>query len=120
MGLAYQHKVEKFLRRELIDVQVGKWIEFYDANGSGYAQPDVFIVGPWSVVLLESKLKETQWGHAQIDHLYRPLLRYIFGRPVVGIMACKFIQFTPEFLISHPAEVLDETTERTYIWHWLG
>jgi hypothetical protein len=112
--------VEKFLRRELIDVQVGRWIEFCDANGGGYAQPDVFLVGPWSTLLFESKLKETQWGHSQIDELYRPLLRYIFGRPVIGILVCKFIQFAPENLIMHPGELLDETSEKTYIWHWLG
>jgi len=120
--MAYQHKVEKLLRKTegFEDVQVGKWIEFYDGNGGGYAQPDAFVVGPFSTIVFEVKLKETTWGHNQVEHLYRPLLHGIYRRPVVCVLVCKFISFPPESLIANPQALLDETDERTHIWHWLG
>ena len=119
--MSYQHKVEKFLRRELSnEVLVGQWIEFQDSNGFGYAQPDVFLPGPYSTLVFESKLKETLSGHEQIEHLYRPLLRHIFARPVVGILVTRTIIQSPAHLIQHPGELLDETKELTHVWHWLG
>src|SRR5215475_15992240 len=78
-GIAYQNKVQAFLKRSpgFEQIQAGKWIEFCDINGRGYAQPDFFMVGPHSTILLESKLTENEWGHIQIAALYTPLLKHI-------------------------------------------
>lgn len=102
------------------DVKCGQWIEFRDVNGTGFAQPDFFLVGPHSTVVLESKLTETDGGYSQIAALYRPLLRHIFRRPVVGILVCKTLIRRPDKLILAPAAVLDTTEEATYLWHFLG
>jgi hypothetical protein len=101
------------------DICAGHWIEFQDAGGVGFAQPDFYLVGPHSTLLFESKLTETEWGHQQIALLYRPLLRHIFRRPVVGILVCKTLIQQPRSLIRHPAELLDTTAETTHIWHFL-
>lgn len=102
------------------DVQCGVWLEFHDASGAGYAQPDFFLVGPHSTIVLESKLTETDAGYSQISLLYRPLLWRVFRRPVVGILVCKTLIRMPQRLIRSPAEVLDTVEEATYLWHFLG
>jgi hypothetical protein len=104
----------------LSDVKAGVWIEFRDRNGTGFAQPDFFLPGPHSVLVFESKLTETDGGYSQIAALYRPLLRHIYQRPVVGILVCKTLIRRPDRLISAPAELLDTTEEATYLWHFLG
>jgi hypothetical protein len=102
------------------DLRAGQWIEFRDANGPGYAQPDFFLPGPHSTILFESKLTETEWGHMQIALLYRPLLNHIFRRPVVGVLVCKTLTRRPTSLIHDPAQLLDTTAEITHIWHYLA
>ena len=102
------------------DIRAGAWIEFRDSRGTGFAQPDFFLAGPHSTIVLESKLTETDGGYSQIAALYRPLLRHIFSRPVVGILVCKTLIRRPERLIISPAAVLDTTEEATYLWHFLG
>jgi len=102
------------------DVRAGAWIEFRDSRGTGFAQPDFFLVGPHSTIVLEAKLTETDSGYTQIAALYRPLLSRLFHKPVVGILVCKTLVRRPERLIISPAELLDTTEEATYLWHFLG
>jgi hypothetical protein len=119
--MTYQRKVERLLKREFEDLVVAQWLEFLDENGRGFAQPDVYLVGPHSVVLFEAKLTQRDSALSQIGQLYRPLLRFIYKRPVVGVLVCKNLRKDPgRWAIYSPAEVLDLTEEHIYTWHWLG
>jgi len=101
-GLTYQRKVSKFLRRELELVVKwhaeilaqqdsgfprlydGQWLYFEDANGDGYAQPDLFIHTGERIVVFECKLTRAD-AFKQIGLLYWPLLWKLFRVPLCGV-----------------------------------
>lgn len=66
-----------------------QWLEFEDLNGKGYAQPDTFLVLTSRIICFECKLTETLAGYKQLCSLYGPLLREIYSRPVILVLACK-------------------------------
>ena len=85
------------------------------------AQPDAYLVGPHSVVVFEVKLTQRKSAILQIGELYRPLLRAIYQRPVVGVVVCKNLVYTPgRWLIGGPEDVLDNKGEDVFTWHHLG
>jgi hypothetical protein len=53
------------------------------------AQPDAILIGPHSVICFEVKLTQRQSALLQIGQLYRPLLREIYKKPVVGVVVCQ-------------------------------
>ena len=94
-GLTYQRKVATFLRRELDLVEKyepesefsfyeEQWIRFEDANGDGYAQPDLFISTGEQILVVECKLTRVG-AFEQIGLLYWPLLWRLFKLPLAGI-----------------------------------
>jgi hypothetical protein len=102
------------------EIQVGRWIEFIDMEGFGFAQPDFFFLAPTSVVLLEAKLTQCDSGYTQMERLYRPLLRFIFRLPVVCVLVCKnLIEDPGKQGIFSPVEVLGLTSESTHTWHYV-
>jgi hypothetical protein len=120
--MAYQRKLGRYLSQlDLGELREAQWINFNDSNGDGFAQPDFYLVGPHSVVVFEAKLTQNSSGLTQIGQLYRPLLRHLYNRPVVGVLVCRnFRQDVGKWLIRSPAQVLDVKTEEIFTWHWLG
>lgn len=99
---------------------VGQWLQFIDFAGRGMAQPDAYLIRPKSVILFEIKLTQCKSGLLQIGQLYRPLLRHIYSRPVVGVLVCKNLIYSPgEWLIDGPEQLLDTTSEDIFTWHQL-
>lgn len=122
-GMTYQRHLARELRRRFgpENLHESQWLRFIDANGRGYAQPDVYLVGSRSVVCFEAKLTQRDAALAQLGRLYRPLLRHVYGKPVVGVVVCKNLVYRPgRWQIPGPEEVLDTTQEAIYTWHWLG
>lgn len=66
-----------------------QWIEFYDQNGKGWCEPELFILGG-ELILMEVKLTGGPHGKAQMEHLYKPLLENIFERSVRCLLICKY------------------------------
>ena len=123
-GLTYQRRVERELKRRFSfcarDLFIGQWLAFLDGNGRGFAQPDAYLVGPHSIVVFEVKLTQHPNGLQQIHQLYRPLLGFIYEKPVTGILICRNLVTSPgRWGISDPELVLDDTSGNTYTWHWL-
>lgn len=119
--MAYQAHLGRELRRRLGTIHEAQWIRFIDANGRGYAQPDHYWVGPRSVVVFEAKLTQRDEALRQIGRLYRPLLRHIYGLPVVGVVVCKRLVYRPgSWQVLGPEEVLGVVKEEIFTWHWLG
>lgn len=75
--------------------QHGVWFKFVDAFGKGLAQPDLFLVAPAAVYVIEAKLGNVEAGLAQFAELYRPLLEHVFRRPAFGIVAARYLGAMP-------------------------
>ena len=67
-----------------------RWLHFVDANGPGYACPDIVI--PSRRLILECKLSWTTSAIAQIEQLYLPLLSLLHDVPPdewTRVIVCK-------------------------------
>ncbi len=82
--------MEKELRREARgEFFPSQWLQFVDANGPGFAQPDFYFVRPDSVLCIECKLTQHPVAWEQLRGLYAPLLEKLYARPVVCVQVCK-------------------------------
>src|SRR5436190_8478559 len=69
-GLRY----EKLVAKAIPEAKHGPWYEFCDVNGPGYCQPDLVVISPRMVLVLECKLSNYFEGLQQIERLYKPVL----------------------------------------------
>lgn len=88
-GLRYEAAVG----RAIPGAKTGIWIEYNDANGWGYCNPDLVLsLGPGEpVCVIEVKRTDVEASLAQINSLYRPCLALCLGRPVVGLRVARFL-----------------------------
>lgn len=99
----------------------GKWIEFEDAHGTGFAQPDFFLLGQRSLLLVECKLTQTETAEVQLLHLYSPLLAHIFpSHTIACVQVCKNLRHIPEYEVESLDEVLEWPPGRVATLHWIG
>lgn len=118
LGLRY----ERALARAFKGAEHGKWIEFEDQNGPGWAQPDLFFVLRGEVVCLEAKLKWVAEGHSQGELLYKPLLEHLFRLPCRVVVVCKIL--TPlvprERLFGRLEDAIRGAAGGSTVCHWIG
>lgn len=126
-GKTYERKVWKYVnkwieqegRTELAPIYQ-PWIQFEDANGWGLASPDIVLVAPDRVVVLEAKLSQTAAAEHQLVKTYFPLLSLLFAKPVFGIQVCKNMYEHPKHsvrnLVGHLDGDLDEILP-VMTWH---
>lgn len=86
-GLRY----ERALAKALPEAKHGQWLEFRDALGLGWAQPDLLLVLPSLVVVLECKYSWVAEGHQQVER-YLPLVEKVWGLPARGMVVCKVLR----------------------------
>lgn len=99
------------------------WVEYVDSNGEGQAEPDLVLVLPDAVTVVEVKLTGCRYGHEQLSGLYLPLAAHIWRRPVRGLQVCKALgRDTPGPFISDPVAFVTDTAGDGAIatWHWPG
>ena len=109
--------------RCLPSIQTGKWIEFQDRNGYGYAQPDFFVVKNSHVLVFEAKLTQCQDGYSQLTSLYCPLLEELCSLPAVGVVVCKgLVNAGISRVVADFTELSEaiEDGEDLLTWHFLG
>lgn len=71
-GLRFEREVAAALPRAIH----GQWFRFEDANGVGYAQPDLLLgLGSRVVAILECKYSWVPEGHSQMELLYVPIVQ---------------------------------------------
>lgn len=107
------------LRSEFIGAEffIGQWLQFVDANGGGFAQPDLFIRDPFGLWIVEFKLTWRPDAFSQLTELYSPLLGEIFlSIPQTLVVVCKNLtQGAPA-----PLRVLADADSRgPHLWQWM-
>lgn len=118
-GLRYERELAKALPAAMH----GQWVEFWDAGGKGWCQPDLILDTQLGLVVLEAKYTWTEEGHQQIERLYVPVLEKIFARPVVGMVVCRTL--VPEVELGWVCRDLDSAIRRAAsghrtVLHWIG
>ena len=120
-GKTYERTVARLLARSLdssAELFYNQWIAFTDSTGSHYCQPDLYIVLPSYVLLLEVKLTQTESAEGQMSELYKPVLEALYSRPVVMVQICKNLRYPPRAEISALHQACSST--RFYTYHCLG
>jgi len=104
-----------------MELHSGQWIKFKDSLGEGHAQPDHYVVLPSMVILIECKLKQNTSAEDQLLRLYRPLLEFLYKRPVFTIQCFRHWRFRPNvFEIKHPQELVNHPRDGIFMWHYMG
>ncbi len=123
-GLSYERKVGRTIKRrngELGgDLYIGQWLLFKDKHGHGKAQPDIYIVLPKLVVILECKLTQTDSVVPQLLQLYLPLIKMLYNRPVVCLQVCKNLRYKPSKLIGDVSDLINNPGPGVWTWHFIG
>lgn len=120
-GKTYERTIYRLLKRALdleADLNYNPWIGFTDSTGTHYCQPDIYIVLPGYVLLLEVKLTQTENAEVQLLDLYAPLLEHIYSRPVVTVQVCKNLRYKPKFEIQALREA--RLPGIPYTYHCIG
>jgi hypothetical protein len=120
-GLSYEKKAVREVKNRLSAVSwhYHQWIQFSDRQGNGYAEPELFCVLKDRVILFEMKLTGGVAGRMQLEGLYKPLLEFIFKKPVHCCIVCKWItNATPGPFVNGPEDFIQQGLKYG-TWHWL-
>ena len=118
-GLRY----ERALARALPGAEHGRWFEFDDVDGRGYAQVDLLREFDEFVLVLEAKYTWTLEGHHQIEWLYRPVVEKALAKPVRGLVICKVLASGMNEAGARVFGSIDEAMSANVpraVVHWLG
>lgn len=89
-GLAFERKFAREVEKRWGSCAVpSQWLYFRDANGPGYAQPDVYVELANRVLVFECKLTYTPAAWRQLYKLYAPLLGELLQKRVVCVQVCR-------------------------------
>ena len=120
------HSYERSVHRELKRLDLGgeicsqQWIMFADANGLGWAQPDVYLLFDNLLLLIECKLTQSKSAEVQLLSLYLPLLKKIYQVPILCLQTCKNLRVVPRKLVDGPGDLLKFPGPGTHTWHYIG
>ena len=123
-GMTYERKFQRMVSSSLPSIAQwhhNQWIEFEDTIGHGFAQPDSYLVLKSRIICFECKLTETLSGYSQLSGLYAPLLREIYSRPIILILACKNLSRLDlrRLEVSSLREALFAPSGRIATYQWL-
>lgn len=128
-GLSYEKKVGKHLDRHFAKdhtILRHQWYNYFEAATRttkpemNYCQTDYVFVLMDRVIILECKLSQTDRAFEQLHFLYRPILEFIFKKPVIGVQVCRSLNKFPENSILHINELFDKPLDecfKLYTWH---
>ena len=120
------HAYERVVHRELKRLDLGgeicfqQWIMFADENGLGWAQPDLYVLWPNLLLLIECKLTQSKSADQQLLGLYLPLLRDIYQLPILCLQVCKNLRVVPPKLVDGPADLLKFPGPGVHTWQYIG
>ena len=96
-----------------------QWIQFTASNFNGYAEPELYCVLKDRVILFEMKLTGGIAGRMQLEGLYKPLLEFIYKKPVHCCIVCKWINTETPGPFFGSAEDFIRSGVPFGTWHWL-
>lgn len=115
-GLQFQRRVEKALQEEFfIETESSPWFRYRNSVGDQHwAQPDILVLLPEAIVVVEVKLTHTMAAWTQLRTLYMPLIEEWDGgrRRVLGVEVCRHYDRSVEFpeltsfLLAHPGAAI--------------
>lgn len=122
-GKAYESRALRYLDRASGTTQLQKrrWIGYEEPAGRlRAAQPDAFVVLNDRVLVFEVKLTRCLEGILQLETLYFPLLRKLYGLPPCGVLVFR----NPGSVFSTPGcrsfkDALSVPTNCISEWHLL-
>lgn len=121
-GKTYERTILRQLKRHFSEpeaIHYNEWIGYTDSSGTNFCQPDIYILLPSYILLLEIKLTQTENAEVQLRDLYRPLLEALYpGRPVVMVQVCKNLRYRPRNEIQALREA--KVPGLLYTYHCLG
>ena len=120
---AFGPRYEKAIEAELPTWDRGRWFEFEDANGHGWCQPDFVKIERGRVIVLELKHTWTEDGQIELNKLYLPVLRTLYGLPTFGIVVAKRLvahmsQVNVTGDLNHAIRLVEG--HGPVVWHALG
>lgn len=125
-GIQYENLLGKILKPKVPFLHQGAWFEFGDRNGRHLCQPD-FIFGFDSVLwVLEVKYSLVESGFLQMEQLYIPVLRKVYGKEVYGIQVCRNLGLSysfsprPRIMPSLDTAMHVAAGGKRSVWHWPG
>ena len=118
-GLRYQRKVEKWLKSHYGEhsLFIGQWLEYRDASGRRYAQPDAWVIGRTKVALFEIKVGHSELAWWQLKKLYLPLLAQLYELPVVPVEIVKSYDPLAFFPGPHSVVFTPDELKRELVQH---
>ena len=117
MGVSY----EKRLAKKIPKAKHGLWFEFCDAYGRGFCSPDLVLERTNAIIVIEAKLSNYPEAIAQLSGLYVPILSRVYGKPVLPLVALKYLN--PNSPLDRVFGTLREAINCKHeypILHWIG
>jgi hypothetical protein len=120
---AFGIRYEKAIEAEIPTFARGRWFEFEDVNGRGWCQPDFVKVERNRVIVLELKHTWTEDGQIELNKLYLPVLRALYGLPTLGIVVVKrLVPYMGRVIVTGDLDNAIRLAEGHgfVVWHCLG
>ena len=97
-GIRYEKKAQKFLCSELDEgYSPSPWLRFrsMESRRPRYCQPDglLFDIEGGRITIFEIKLQHTLDAWWQLEHLYLPVIQFLFPTALWQISVCEFVKW---------------------------
>lgn len=117
--MRFEKRAAKHLQLSLPSCEVihGQWLEYWDDNGHGWAQPDIIVESEDRVLVCECKLTQTEFAFHQLSLLYLPLLRTIYERPLFGVQICRNVHERPALRVKGLDDFISPENGALRTWH---
>ena len=125
-GYTYERTVGRRLKERIIAGEINaklvsnQWFAFEDSLGAGFCQTDHYLICDGFIVLIECKLSQSSYADDQMTKLYEPVLRAVYGLPVVCVQVFKNVRAYPKNSIMDILEIIKFPKAGVHNWHFLG
>ena len=103
-----------------VTIVAGQWFSFTDDVGFGMCQADYYLMYPKFIILLECKLTQNDGAAEQMTKLYMPILKMIYGLPVIPVQVCKNLRYNPPDLLADISSLIKAPRHGVWTWHYLA
>lgn len=116
-GNEYERGAGEWFRRKYGDAwKTGFEMCYRTLEGSGMLRPDGVLLLPSKIVVVELKLRASQWAWLQLRHKYGPLVRKYWGKPTAELVVA---QHVPQWINGVPEQpYLTDEPERCGTSGW--